>query len=66
MRRAVIVLAIALVAVVVFGYGAASAVVWDRLTMVDGKCHPEWAANDPTAFSDPDHPHVDTAAYAMP
>ena len=66
MRRALVILAIAVVAVVVSGYGAASAVVWDRLTRVDGNCHPEWAANDPTAFSDPDHPDVDTAAYAMP
>jgi len=55
-----------MVAVVVFGYGAASAVVWDRLTKVDGECHPEWAVNDPTAFRDPDYPGVDTAAYAMP
>ncbi len=66
MRRALIILAIAVVVVVVFGYGTASAVVWDRLTRVDGNCHPEWAANDPTTFSDPDHPDVDTAAYAMP
>jgi dipeptidyl aminopeptidase/acylaminoacyl peptidase len=65
-RRALTILAIAVVAVGVFGYGAASAVVWDRLTRVDGNCHPEWAANDPTSFRDPDHPDVDTAAYAMP
>jgi uncharacterized protein len=65
-RRAVRILAIGLVAVVVLGYGTASAVVWDRLTQVDGDCHPEWAANDPTAFRNPDHPGVDTAAYAMP
>ncbi len=66
MRRAVKILAITLVAVVVFGYGAASAVTWDRLTKVDGKCHAEWAANDPTAFADPGHPALDTTAYAMP
>lgn len=66
MRRAVKILAVTLVAVVVFGYGAASAVTWDRLTKVDGNCHPEWAQNDPTTFSDPDHPDVDTAGYAMP
>jgi dipeptidyl aminopeptidase/acylaminoacyl peptidase len=60
------ILAVTLVAVVVFGYGAASAVTWDRLTKVDGDCHPEWAHNDPTSFPDPDHPQVDTASYAMP
>jgi uncharacterized protein len=65
-RRAVKILAVTLVAVVVFGYGAASAVTWDRLTKVDGTCHAEWARNDPTSFPDPDHPGVDTAAYAMP
>lgn len=66
MRRAVKILAVTVIAVVVFGYGAASAVTWDRLTKVDGACHPEWAQNDPTSFHDPDHPQVDTAAYAMP
>lgn len=66
MRRAVKILAITLVVVVVLGYGAASAVTWDRLTKVDGDCHAEWAANDPTSFHHPDHPDVDTAAYAMP
>jgi hypothetical protein len=65
-RRAVKVLAVTLVAIIALGYGVASAVVWDRLTKVDGECHPEWATNDPTAFSDPDHPDVDTAVYAMP
>lgn len=66
MRRAVRILVVTLVAVVVAGYGAASAVTWDRLTKVDGQCHPEWADNDPTTFRDADHPEVDTAAYAMP
>jgi dipeptidyl aminopeptidase/acylaminoacyl peptidase len=65
-RRAVRILALTLVAVVVFGYGAASAVTWDRLTKVDGSCHPEWVRNDPTSFPDPDHPTVDTTRYAMP
>lgn len=66
MRRAVKILAVTLVAVVVFGYGAASAVTWDRLTKVDGDCHAAWAHNDPTFFPDPDHPNVDTTRYAMP
>jgi dipeptidyl aminopeptidase/acylaminoacyl peptidase len=65
-RRAVRILAVTLVAVVVFGYGAASAVTWDRLTKVDGNCHAAWARNDPTSFRDPDHPTVDTTRYAMP
>ena len=66
MRRAVRILAITLAAVVLLGYGAASAVTWDRLTKVDGECHADWAANDPTTFPDPEHPAVDTAPYAMP
>ena len=67
MRRPVKILGITLVAVVVFGYGAASAVVWDRLTKVDGACHPEWAENDPTSFVYPAAEAViDTVPYVMP
>jgi dipeptidyl aminopeptidase/acylaminoacyl peptidase len=65
MRRSVTLLAITLVVVVVAAYAGASAMVWDKLTRVDGACHPEWASNDPTVFSDPES-QVDTARYAMP
>jgi dipeptidyl aminopeptidase/acylaminoacyl peptidase len=62
-RRAVTILVLASLAIVLVGYGVASAVVWDQLTRVSGDCHPEWADNDPTAFS---YPGIDTTPYAMP
>jgi uncharacterized protein len=58
-------LAVILVAILVLGYGAASAVVWDKLTKVDGQCHPEWAQNGPTHFTITE-PAVDTTPYLMP
>jgi dipeptidyl aminopeptidase/acylaminoacyl peptidase len=57
--------AIVLVAVGLVAYGAASAVVWDKLTKVDGQCHAEWAENDPTHFTI-DEPPIDTTPYLMP
>jgi dipeptidyl aminopeptidase/acylaminoacyl peptidase len=70
---------IALVVLSAAGYVAGSAVVWDKLTRVDGQCHPEWLANDPTHFEfeppapgatpEPDAlpiPSVDTTPYDMP
>ena len=63
MRRAVTIILASAISLVGLGYGVASAVVWDRLTRVDGQCHPDWAGNDPTAFS---YPGMDTTLYAMP
>jgi uncharacterized protein len=65
MTRLVRNLAIVLAAILVLGYGAASAVVWDKLTKVDGGCHRAWATNDPTRFT-VDEPVVDTTPYLMP
>jgi dipeptidyl aminopeptidase/acylaminoacyl peptidase len=56
-------LALAVLALLVLGYSIASAVVWDRLTRVDGECHPEWAGNDPTGFT---YAGLATSAYTMP
>jgi dipeptidyl aminopeptidase/acylaminoacyl peptidase len=61
--RLVRTVAIALVVILPTAYGVASAVVWDKLTKVDGGCHEEWASNDPTGFH---QPGVDTAPYVMP
>jgi dipeptidyl aminopeptidase/acylaminoacyl peptidase len=58
-------LAIVLGVLALVGYGGASAVVWDKLTRVDGQCHPEWLANDPTHFTI-EEPAVDTTPYLMP
>lgn len=55
--------AIALVVILPLTYGVASAVVWDKLTKVNGGCHEGWASNDPTHF---EHPGVDTTPYLMP
>ncbi|HET9085827.1 MAG TPA: alpha/beta fold hydrolase [Candidatus Limnocylindrales bacterium] len=63
MRRVVTILAASLIALLVVGYGTASALVWDTLTRVNGECHPEWADNDPTHFS---YPGLDTSGYLMP
>jgi dipeptidyl aminopeptidase/acylaminoacyl peptidase len=66
MRRAVSMIASTTLALVVLGYGVASAVVWDTLTRVNGECHPEWAANEPTGFTYLGPGPVDPARYAMP
>jgi uncharacterized protein len=62
-RRTVTILAAVLIALLVIGYGAASAMVWDKLTSVSGECHPDWAGNDPTGFT---YPGLDTTGYVMP
>jgi uncharacterized protein len=63
MSRLVRILAIVLVVGVPIAYGAATAVVWDKLTKVDGACHASWSSNDPTQFMVPD---LDTTPYLMP
>jgi hypothetical protein len=62
-RRVVTILVVAFLAIVLVGYGVASAMVWDQLTRVSGECHAEWADNDPTSFS---YPGLDTTPYLMP
>jgi dipeptidyl aminopeptidase/acylaminoacyl peptidase len=63
MARLVRNVAIVLAVIAMLAYVAASAVVWDKLTKVDGGCHVEWASNDPTAFA---QPGTDTTPYLMP
>ncbi len=63
-RRAL--LALALLAVPVLGYGGASAVVWDTLTAVPDDCSRKWGANTPEAFEAPDTYGLDTTRWAMP
>jgi dipeptidyl aminopeptidase/acylaminoacyl peptidase len=63
MARLVRILAIVLVASLPIAYGAASAVVWDRLTKVSGACPAAWSGNDPTQFV---VAGMDTTPYLMP
>ena len=63
MTRLLRIVAIILVASLPIGYGVASAVVWDKLTKVDGACHAAWATNDPTHFEEAG---FDTTPYLMP
>ena len=76
MRRRTIAISVEAVAMTIFavGYGAASAVVYDKLTKVTGDCPPAWAENDPTDFKlygydggpVPDREDFDTSPYFMP
>jgi dipeptidyl aminopeptidase/acylaminoacyl peptidase len=61
--RLIRILAILLVASLPLSYGVASAMVWDKLTRVDGACPAAWAANDPTHFEEA---RFDTTPYLMP
>jgi len=73
-RRIAIVVVAAVATVTIVGYGAASAVVYDRLAKVSGDCPPAWESNDPTSFEllafegGPvnGHEDFDTAPYRMP
>ena len=62
--RALIVLT--LIAIPLAGYGAASAVVWDKLTSVSAQCGGRWAQNTPQAFEAPAEYAFDTRPWAMP
>ena len=76
MRRRTIVISLTTVAatILVAGYGAASAVVYDKLTKVTGDCPPAWADNHPTSFElygydggdVPGRGDFDTTPYFMP
>lgn len=73
-RRIAIVVVAAFATVTTVGYGAASAVVYDRLTKVSGDCPPAWESNDPTTFEllafeggpVKGHEDFDTTPYRMP
>jgi fermentation-respiration switch protein FrsA (DUF1100 family) len=66
MSRRRTLLATILIAVPVLGYGAASTVVWDKLTNVGAHCGGRWAENTPQAFDVPESYHMDTTPWAMP
>ena len=55
-----------LIAIPVLAYGAASAVVWDKLTSVPDDCSRKWGANTPQAFEAPESYGLDTTPWAMP
>jgi dipeptidyl aminopeptidase/acylaminoacyl peptidase len=63
-RRAL--LAAILVAAPLLAYGAASAVVWDKLTAVPAQCGGRWTENTPEAFEVPEPYVLDTTPWAMP
>jgi uncharacterized protein len=63
MSRRIRLVAVVVVAGLLIGYGVGSAVVWDKLTKVDGACHAAWATNDPTHFEESG---FDTSPYLMP
>jgi fermentation-respiration switch protein FrsA (DUF1100 family) len=63
-RRAL--LATTLIAVPLLAYGAASAVVWDKLTSVPAQCGGRWAENTPESFEVPAGYTLDTRPWAMP
>lgn len=65
-RRAVVIALIAAATTAAVAYAAAAAYVWNTLTRVGGDCPPSMLANEPTAFTIPDHDDLDTAPYAMP
>jgi dipeptidyl aminopeptidase/acylaminoacyl peptidase len=65
MARRIGIVALILVPVLLVVYAVGSAFVWDKLTKVDGMCHPDWAENDPTHFSI-HKPSVDSTPYLMP
>ena len=73
-RRIVVAAAAAVVTIAALGYGAASAVVYDKLAKVSGDCPPAWEANDPTSFEllafeggpVKGHEDFDTSPYLMP
>lgn len=64
-RVAAIAVATAL-GVVLLSYGAASAIVWDRLTRVSGGCPAAIAANTPAAFEVAAVAAFDESPYLMP
>ena len=66
MSRGRALLLVILIAVPLAAYGAASAVVWDKLTSVSTECGGRWAQNTPGAFEAPAEYALDTSPWAMP
>ena len=66
MSRGRALLLVILIAVPLAAYGAASAVVWDKLTSVATECGGRWAQNTPEAFEAPAEYALDTSPWAMP
>lgn len=73
-RRIVVAAAATVLTISALGYGAASAVVYEKLSKVSGDCPPAWEANDPTGFEliafegglVEGHADFDTTPYLMP
>ena len=66
MSRVRALLLLILVAVPLAAYGAASAVVWDKLTSVPTQCGGRWTENTPQAFEAPAEYALDTGPWRMP
>jgi dipeptidyl aminopeptidase/acylaminoacyl peptidase len=67
MSRSRAILVATVLAIPLLSYGAASTVVWDRLTRVPaGDCERKWGANSPETFAYPDPSVIDTRPLAMP
>jgi hypothetical protein len=65
LRRIVIALLVAFAAFAI-AYGAASVVVWNKLTDVPTDCRQKWGANSPESFAVPTSYVLDTQPWAMP
>ena len=66
MSRGRVLLLVILIAVPLVAYGAASAVVWDKLTSVPTQCGGRWTENTPESFEAPEEYALDTRPWAMP
>src|SRR5688572_27028192 len=64
--RGRLLLLVILIAVPLVAYGAASAVVWDKLTSVPTQCGGRWTENTPESFEAPEEYALDTRPWAMP
>lgn len=67
MSRARALLLVMAIAIPLAAYGAASAVVWDKLTRVPAEdCERKWGANTPGSFVYGDGSVLDTGPWSMP
>lgn len=66
MSRVRALLLLIIIAVPLAAYGAASAVVWDKLTSVPTQCGGRWTENTPQAFEAPAEYALDTGPWTMP
>lgn len=65
-RRRVVIAGLMTVVTAVILYGAASAIVWDKLTKVSANCERNWGSNNPQSFAVPSAYALDTAPWTMP